>query len=102
MDSIKDRVSKGIEWINEDWKGETPWFWVVDPEILNIANTRECVIGQLHQPGSFYDWIGIRASVGYDEAIDFAHDHGFDDRLGDYDSLREEWCMRIGELRSSQ
>jgi hypothetical protein len=83
-ESIEDRVSNGVNWLNEampDWRSN------IDIERLNLKNHVDCVLGQLDLVDRFlfnerFNYEGY----GFDAKHDLDHE---------YESLKEQWIHEI-------
>jgi hypothetical protein len=54
MAITEDRVAAGAALFD---RKRPDWFWVVDPETLDVSSCRVCPVGQLHE-GNFH--VGVR------------------------------------------
>lgn len=74
------------------------WFWVVDPNTLNIAHCDQCIVGQ-HAGLGFYDpeLYGLR----WDDAEAFGFDAPSPGMPTDYQRLRALWREAINDRRAA-
>lgn len=97
---ISERVYRGVEFLNEEL-GEA-WAYDVSTSVLDLSNTRLCLIGQLYasRPGGFDGWHKFNQLHG--KSVAWMTDHGFDDMVsGNYGYLTREWKIRISDLIQS-
>lgn len=95
----EDQIEAGITFLNErypGWQNDLP-----DLELIEMGEPCNCVLGQI--TGSY--WQEVEEASGHDRwstgAYEWAVAHGFDIDAEDdgtsYESLTEEWRMRLEE-----
>lgn len=90
-----ERVKLGIKHLNETYPG---WLNKIYLERLDINNTYQCVLSQLHG-GSYYNSPELennalwRNDHGFEILVEDEHDHR------SYAALTVEWKQQIKELR---
>ena len=91
--SITERVQAGVELLDQQLSG---WDQKIDLEVLDLGNCAVCVLGRLY--GDYLEGV-CRLDLFTDEAAAYGFDgvivDGWEDGVGAYSQLTEEWRYQI-------
>lgn len=90
MRKYEAQVARGITFLNKKKRG---WRKKINIEMLNMLDSRHCIIGQLY--GSYYRFI---SDIFGDDYSDKSEDHGFTIIEGtprEFLALQKEWIRQM-------
>lgn len=99
--TVAQRVANGVKYLMDYFGGSVEWLDRIDVDRLDVANSDECVIGQVF--GGYCIW-SDNAGIGTEGQRELGFEAVYDrDWLcpsgDDYHALNQEWTRVLTELQ---